>query len=436
MIRETLTALAACVVTFALCAVAYPATVWALGRVAFPDQAEGSLIRNRERVVIGSSLVAQPFASDKYFTPRPSAVDYNASATGGSNLGTKNPDLRKKIADRAEALKATPDAPAPVDLVTASGGGLDPHISPEGAKYQAARVAAARNLPIERVRELIEAHTERSGAIIGAPPRVNVLLLNIALDDEKPTPSSALVAIPEAAPATGPAKPRPVADQPKPAEGPAADVGALAARLDRLQAKVEAAPVDRLADELKDVKVRLAGLVESPANPAELARKLEDANGRIASYDRDIEALRAEVKALRASNRGDEGVATLDRKIAALRSEVDALRKPAAKAEAPNELDAARSLFRAKRYAEAADAFRSLTESSPDDARAWYFAGISKGLATRQWRGEPEQMALKGAEREKAGTPAVADVNEAFADLTPETGRDWLAFFRKRAANP
>jgi K+-transporting ATPase ATPase C chain len=194
MIRETLNALAACVVTFALCAVAYPAAVWGLAQAAFPDQAEGSLVRNREREVIGSSLVAQPFASDKYFHPRPSAADYNASATSGSNLGTKNPDLRKKIAERAEALKATPDAPAPVDLVTASGAGLDPHISPEGARYQAARVAAARNLPGERIRELIEQHTERSGSIIGAPPRVNVLMLNIALDDEKPSPSSALAA--------------------------------------------------------------------------------------------------------------------------------------------------------------------------------------------------------------------------------------------------
>jgi potassium-transporting ATPase KdpC subunit len=189
MIRETVNALLACVVTFALCAVAYPAAVWGLAQVTFPDQAEGSLIRNSEREVIGSSLVAQPFASDKYFHPRPSAVDYNASATGGSNLGTKNPDLRKKIAERAEALKASTDAPAPVDLVTASGAGLDPHISPEAARYQVARVAAARNLPGERVRELVEKSTDRSAAIIGAPPRVNVLLLNIALDDDqKPTP--------------------------------------------------------------------------------------------------------------------------------------------------------------------------------------------------------------------------------------------------------
>jgi K+-transporting ATPase ATPase C chain len=193
MIRELLRALSACLVTFALCAVAYPAAVWALARVTFPDQAEGSLLKNQDREVVGSSLIAQPFASDRYFQPRPSAVDYNASAAGGSNLGTRNPDLRDKIAKRAEALKASTDAPAPVDLVTASGGGLDPHITPEGAKYQANRVATARNLPIERILELIEQNTDRSGAILGAPPRVNVLRLNLALDDEKPTPGSAVV---------------------------------------------------------------------------------------------------------------------------------------------------------------------------------------------------------------------------------------------------
>ena len=107
MIRETVNALLACVVTFVLCAVAYPAVVWGLAQLAFPHQAEGSLIYDRDRTVIGSELIAQPFASDRYFQPRPSAVDYKADATGGSNLGTKNPDLRKKIAERAEALKAT-----------------------------------------------------------------------------------------------------------------------------------------------------------------------------------------------------------------------------------------------------------------------------------------------------------------------------------------
>lgn len=182
MIRETVTALLGCLVTFALCAVAYPAAVWGLGQLAFPRQAAGSLLYSRDRTVLGSELIAQPFAADRYFHPRPSAVDYKADAAGGSNLGPKNPALRQQIAARAAALKATPELPAPVDLVTASGGGLDPHLSPEAARYQAARVAAARGLPIGRVRALIAARTERSGASIGAPPRVNVLLLNLALD--------------------------------------------------------------------------------------------------------------------------------------------------------------------------------------------------------------------------------------------------------------
>ena len=132
MIRETANALVACVVTFVLCAVAYPAAVWGLGQLAFPRQAEGSLIYGRDRTVIGSELIAQPFASERYFFPRPSAVDYKADATGGSNLGTKNPDLRKKVVERAEALKATEEDPAPVDLVTASGGGHRPAHQPRG----------------------------------------------------------------------------------------------------------------------------------------------------------------------------------------------------------------------------------------------------------------------------------------------------------------
>jgi potassium-transporting ATPase KdpC subunit len=184
MIRATLNALAACLVTFVLCSVVYPALVWGLGQLIFPLKAQGSLIYSRDRTVIGSELVAQPFSSERYFQPRPSAVDYKADSAGGSNLGSKNVELRKKVLQRVESLKATSDSPAPVDLVTASGSGLDPHISPEAAYYQAARVAAARQLPVERVRALIDGHINRSGALIGAPPRVNVLLLNLALDGE------------------------------------------------------------------------------------------------------------------------------------------------------------------------------------------------------------------------------------------------------------
>lgn len=186
MFRETTQALIACAATFLLCAVVYPAVVWGLGRTAFPHQAEGSLVRDRDGTIVGSELIAQPFASDRYFFPRPSAVGYKADATGGSNLGPNHPDLRKTVAERSEALKATASNPAPVDLVTASGGGMDPHISPEAAYYQVPRVAVARKMSERALRALVDRHVERSGAILGAPARVNVLRLNLDLDREEP----------------------------------------------------------------------------------------------------------------------------------------------------------------------------------------------------------------------------------------------------------
>jgi K+-transporting ATPase ATPase C chain len=184
MVRELTLALRACAATFVLCAVLYPAAVWGFAQLLFPQQAEGSLLYRKDRTVIGSELIAQKFESDRYFHPRPSAADYKADAASGSNLGTNNPDLHKAIAERAEKLRATPEHPAPLDLVTASGSGLDPDISPAAAEYQAPRVAAARGIPIEQLRSLIERSTYRSGAILGAPPRVNVLLLNLALDED------------------------------------------------------------------------------------------------------------------------------------------------------------------------------------------------------------------------------------------------------------
>ena len=195
MIRETVSALLACVVTFALCAVAYPAAVYGLGHTLFPAQAEGSLVR-RGDTVVGSKLIAQPFASPKYFQPRPSAAGangYAADAASGSNLAPTNPALRDRMAaDVARLRTANPgdaEAPVPLDLVTASGSGLDPDISPAGAEFQAARVAAARGWPADRVRELIAQHTDRSGMLVGAPPRVNVLLLNLDLDDQAAQPA-------------------------------------------------------------------------------------------------------------------------------------------------------------------------------------------------------------------------------------------------------
>jgi K+-transporting ATPase ATPase C chain len=187
MFRELGRALAACLVTFVMCVVAYPALVWAAGQLLFPHHAEGSLIYNREGQVIGSELIAQPFSSDRYFQPRPSAADYKADAAGASNLGPKNPELRKKIAERVAALNASPSRLAPADMVTASGSGLDPDISLEAAYFQAPRVAAARKLPTDQIRLVIDGMVNRSGTIIGSPPRVNVLLLNLALDGEQRT---------------------------------------------------------------------------------------------------------------------------------------------------------------------------------------------------------------------------------------------------------
>lgn len=186
MLRDVSQATAACLVTMALCAFAYPAATWALGWAVFPKQAEGSLI-TRDGVVVGSRLIGQPFTSERYFHPRPSAAGangYDAAAASGSNLGTTNPALRERVEKSLDELHATSGNPAPADLVTASGSGLDPHISPEAAHFQEARVARARNLPVDRVRDLIDRHVETSGAAIGAPPRVNVLLLNLALDEE------------------------------------------------------------------------------------------------------------------------------------------------------------------------------------------------------------------------------------------------------------
>jgi K+-transporting ATPase ATPase C chain len=187
MFRELLLALKACALTFLLCAVAYPTLVWGVAQLLFPAQAEGSLLYGTDgRTVIGSELIAQKFESSRYFHPRPSAVDFKADAGGGSNLGTNNPQLRQMIAARADALRATPENPVPLDLVTASGSGLDPDISPEAAFFQARAIAASRGLPIESVHALIDAATNRSAEILGAPPRINVLLLNLSLDRQQP----------------------------------------------------------------------------------------------------------------------------------------------------------------------------------------------------------------------------------------------------------
>ena len=166
---------------------AYPAVVTAVAQLVFPRQANGSLLV-RDGKVVGSALIGQPFDDPKYFWGRPSATSpfpYNAASSSASNQGPTNPALYDAVKSRVDALRAADPgntAPVPVDLVTASGSGLDPHISPAAALYQVGRVAKARKLDESAVRQLVGEHTEGRQLGVLGEPRVNVLTLNLALD--------------------------------------------------------------------------------------------------------------------------------------------------------------------------------------------------------------------------------------------------------------
>ena len=196
MLRQIRPAIVVLVALTLITGLVYPLAMTGIAHVIFPYQAQGSLVERDGRVV-GSELIGQVFESDKYFHSRPSATTapdpkdptktvaapYNAANSGGSNLGPSNKALIDRVQGDINKLKQeNPSAAVPVDLVTTSASGLDPHISPEAALFQVPRIAKARNLPEDRIRQLVEDHTE--GRLFGllGEPRVNVLLLNLALD--------------------------------------------------------------------------------------------------------------------------------------------------------------------------------------------------------------------------------------------------------------
>jgi K+-transporting ATPase ATPase C chain len=183
MISELLASLRLVGLTIAVCVVVYPLGILAVAAVVAPDARMGSLVVNSDGEVVGSRLVAQGFSRPEYFWPRPSAVDYDATGAGGSNLSPANPAIRERAEETISRLALPTDAPVPVDLVTASGAGLDPHISYAGALAQAARVANARSLSEDKVRRLIDQAAEEIPLMTDAERIVNVLELNIALDD-------------------------------------------------------------------------------------------------------------------------------------------------------------------------------------------------------------------------------------------------------------
>ncbi len=195
MKKALLISLRAAAVTLVLTGIVYPFLVTGLAQILFSDAAKGSLVTDERGKVVGSELIAQDFANPAYFQPRTSAAGdkgYDATSSGGSNLGPTSKKLRERVsADLKRLREQNPDAPGPipVELVTASGSGLDPHLSPQAALWQVPRVARAREIAPQRVQAIVEEYVEGRQLGFLGEPRVNVLLLNLALDRQFGVPT-------------------------------------------------------------------------------------------------------------------------------------------------------------------------------------------------------------------------------------------------------
>lgn len=172
------------VATMAICVGGYSAAVWAVAQTAVPDLANGSLLSKPDGTVVGSRQIAQAFTQPQYFWPRPSAAKYDGGAAAGSNKSPTSADLTDRAKETVAAYGATASNPLPADLATASGAGLDPHISEAGALYQMRRVAEARKLQVSQVEELVRRSAFAPGGALTSAKIVNVLVLNLALDSQ------------------------------------------------------------------------------------------------------------------------------------------------------------------------------------------------------------------------------------------------------------
>jgi K+-transporting ATPase ATPase C chain len=188
--KNLITAVLMTIVTTVLLGLVYPLVVTGLAQVIFPDQANGQLIKRGDGTIVGSRIIGQPFGGPGYFRSRPSAAGaagYDAGASSGSNLGPTNQKLIDRVKADVEKLQAdNPGKPVPIDLVTTSASGLDPHISPAAAEFQIPRIARERKMSENEVRQIVNAHTEGRQFGFFGEPRVNVLEMNLDLDQLKP----------------------------------------------------------------------------------------------------------------------------------------------------------------------------------------------------------------------------------------------------------